>query len=71
MQANTTTVSSKRTFVLSPVRSLRVKEISEQDMNGLTVKQHRLMEDLHHTCQWGTGQRWGKYVCITYENDIY
>ena len=25
----------------------------------LRVNQNRLMRDLHHTCQWGTGHRWG------------
>jgi len=28
--------------------------------SALRVKQDRLMVDIHHTCQWGTGQRWGE-----------
>jgi hypothetical protein len=30
----------------------------------LKVNQGRLMEDIHHTCQWGTGERWGESVYL-------
>ncbi|KAE9961360.1 hypothetical protein BLS_002339 [Venturia inaequalis] len=33
--------------------------MSESDMNTLRVDESRLMADLHWTCQWGTGERWG------------
>lgn len=31
----------------------------KDDMTSLKVNQNRLMTDLHHTCQWGTGKRYG------------
>lgn len=34
--------------------------MSEADFKSLKVNQDRLMSDIHHTCQWGTGARWGK-----------
>ena len=34
--------------------------MSEADFALLKVKQDRLMSDIHHTCQWGKGERWGK-----------
>ncbi|TLD14816.1 hypothetical protein E2P81_ATG09997 [Venturia nashicola] len=33
--------------------------MSESDMSSLRVDESRLMADLHWTCQWGTGERWG------------
>lgn len=33
--------------------------MSEQDLASLKVNQNRLMEDIHYTCSWGTGERWG------------
>jgi hypothetical protein len=35
------------------------KPISSLDLNQIHVNQDRLMTDLHHTCQWGTGTTWG------------
>ena len=29
-------------------------------MPGLKINPDRLWEDLHYTCQWGTGERWGE-----------
>ncbi|KAB5523071.1 hypothetical protein GE09DRAFT_1258058 [Coniochaeta sp. 2T2.1] len=31
----------------------------------LRVSQHRLMGDLHHTCTWGTGKKWGPHATET------
>ncbi|KAK3368794.1 hypothetical protein B0H63DRAFT_497880 [Podospora didyma] len=33
--------------------------MDEQAFRCLKVNQTRLMKDLHYTCQWGTGKRWG------------
>ncbi|KAL1305183.1 hypothetical protein AAFC00_002104 [Neodothiora populina] len=33
--------------------------MSADDIAELRVKQDRLMQDIHHTCQWGKGQAWG------------
>lgn len=35
-------------------------EMSEQDIAALKVNQSRLMEDIHYTCSFGTGERWGE-----------
>ena len=24
----------------------------------------RLWDDIHYTCQWGKGERWGKWVIV-------
>ena len=37
-------------------------DLTEDLAAGLKVKQDRLMGDIHHTCQWGMGERWGEYV---------
>jgi len=36
--------------------------MDEDTLASLKVDKDRLMKDLHHTCQWGTGERWGEYV---------
>lgn len=36
--------------------------MNDEMLNDLKVNRARLMEDLHHTCQWGMGERWGEYV---------
>ncbi|TKA34683.1 hypothetical protein B0A49_13673, partial [Cryomyces minteri] len=33
--------------------------MSDADLGSLKVERERLMRDLHHTCQWGAGERWG------------
>ncbi|KAK3331712.1 N-carbamoyl-L-amino acid hydrolase [Cercophora scortea] len=37
----------------------RWKPIDDATLQTLKVNQTRLLSDLHHTCQWGTGQPWG------------
>ncbi|KAF2655273.1 amidase [Lophiostoma macrostomum CBS 122681] len=49
-----------RTFSVSTRWRLHTKEMNEELLGSLKVNQGRLMEDIHHTCQWGTGQRWGE-----------
>lgn len=34
-------------------------ELSERDIAGLKVDQNRLLDSIHHSCQWGPGERWG------------
>lgn len=36
--------------------------LKEDDFKTLKVDQQRLMSDIHHTCQWGTGKRWGRHA---------
>lgn len=33
-------------------------------LKDLKVNQSRLMEDIHYTCKWGAGERWGEYVSL-------
>lgn len=35
-------------------------EMRDDDVASLKVNQSRLMEDIHHTCSFGTGERWGE-----------
>ena len=35
---------------------------SSSPLSDLKVNQDRLWNDIHHTCQWGKGERWGEYV---------
>jgi hypothetical protein len=51
-----------RSFASSPKWQIRTKEMNDGHLKDLKVNQGRLMEDIHHTCQWGTGERWGEYV---------
>lgn len=38
--------------------------MSDEQLGSLRVDRARLMEELHHTCQWGEGKRWGRYVDV-------
>ncbi|KAF2190673.1 amidase [Zopfia rhizophila CBS 207.26] len=49
----------ERSFSASSRWQLHTKELTEELLGSLKVNQSRLMEDIHHTCQWGTGLRWG------------
>ncbi|KAH7136395.1 hypothetical protein EDB81DRAFT_802072 [Dactylonectria macrodidyma] len=39
--------------------NISTREMTSKDLQKLKVDQNRLMETLHHTCNWGTGARWG------------
>ncbi|KAF2405013.1 amidase [Trichodelitschia bisporula] len=39
--------------------------MTSQDLNSLKVSRDRLLTDLHYTCQWGTGKRWGENTTDT------
>lgn len=52
----------KRAFSGTRAWRLHTKEMDEEQLSSLKVDQKRLVEDLHYTCQWGTGERWGEYV---------
>ncbi len=44
----------------APFQAIRSWELDEFRLKQLKVNQTRLMQELHHTCQWGTGERWGR-----------
>lgn len=49
-----------RLFSSSISRSIAVAEMSDKDLSSLRVKRDRLMADIHSTCEWGKGERWGE-----------
>ena len=49
-----------RQFTATPYRSIAVAEMTDNDLKSLKVKKDRLMEDIHSTCEWGKGERWGE-----------
>jgi hypothetical protein len=49
-----------RQFSGSAYRSIAVAEMTDNDFKSLKVKQDRLMADIHSTCEWGKGERWGE-----------
>jgi hypothetical protein len=49
-----------RLFSNSARRSIAVAEMSDKDLGSLKIKQDRLMADIHSTCEWGKGERWGE-----------
>jgi hypothetical protein len=55
---------SRATFSTTPKWQIRTKEMTEAQFKDLKVNQKRLMEDIHYTCQWGTGERWGELVVL-------
>ncbi|KAG9840000.1 N-carbamoyl-L-amino acid hydrolase, partial [Aureobasidium melanogenum] len=52
-------VSGKRHFSSSLQWNKELKTMSEEEVSGLKVQEQRLMRDLHETCEWGKGERWG------------
>jgi len=58
-----TNAAARRSLSRSSQWQLHTKEMNEDMLRSLKVNRQRLMEDIHHTCKWGTGQRWGK--CAT------
>ncbi|CAI6264321.1 unnamed protein product [Periconia digitata] len=53
-------ITTQRAFSSSPACLLHTREMNEEQLSSLRVDQERLMRDLHYTCQWGTGERWGE-----------
>lgn len=44
---------------------LSASPLTVGDIEKLKVDKNRLMEDLHHTCSWGTGKKWGRHAIFT------
>lgn len=49
-----------RQFSATAYRSIAVAEMTDNDLKSLKVKKDRLMADIHSTCEWGKGERWGE-----------
>ncbi|KAF2858331.1 N-carbamoyl-L-amino acid hydrolase [Piedraia hortae CBS 480.64] len=50
---------SCRSFSVSSKPLIAISEMKETDLSSLRVNKQRLMQTLHHTCEWGKGERWG------------
>ena len=62
--AHVPSLSMRRSFSASIRLNLDTVDMRGDDFNRIqaAVNKDRLMGDLHHTCQWGTGDRWGTCV---------
>ncbi|KAE8150421.1 hypothetical protein BDV25DRAFT_111383 [Aspergillus avenaceus] len=52
-------IQLRRTFSGSSRRAMLTSQLSEAEVSALRAKKDRLARDLHHSCQWGYGIRWG------------
>lgn len=50
----------------APFRAPSTTSVNHAELGRLKVDQARLMKDIHHTCGWGTGKKWGRYGTISY-----
>ncbi|CAG8195233.1 unnamed protein product [Penicillium olsonii] len=48
-----------RTFSTFRIQSMLTSELSDVEVSSLRANKERLAKDLHHSCQWGYGIRWG------------
>lgn len=55
-------ITQRRSLSHTPKWQIRTKEMNNESLKDLKVDQARLMKDIHNTCQWGPGERWGEYV---------
>jgi len=53
-------IASPRTFSSTKVRDVRTTEMSESQFAEVKVNRQRLWRELHETCEWGKGERWGE-----------
>jgi len=49
-----------RSFSVSRKLAMLSTELSEAEVSALKANKERLVKDLHHSCQWGYGIRWGE-----------
>jgi len=57
---NSHAIRHGRQFSISANRHIAVAEMNDNDFKSLKVKKDRLMADIHSTCEWGKGERWGE-----------
>lgn len=53
-------LSPRRAFSVSSKQAMLSTELTEAQVSALRANKDRLAQDLHHTCQWGYGIRWGE-----------
>ncbi|KAL4778808.1 hypothetical protein BJX76DRAFT_122028 [Aspergillus varians] len=59
LPAQTPSSHLRRLFSVSLKRAMLSTELTEAQVSALRANKDRLAQDLHHTCQWGYGIRWG------------
>jgi hypothetical protein len=47
-------------FSTTVYRAMLTTELSEAEVSALRANKERLANDLHESCQWGSGIRWGE-----------
>ncbi|RJE23576.1 Beta-alanine synthase [Aspergillus sclerotialis] len=52
-------IAQYRPFSISWRQAMLSTELSEAEVSALRANKDRLARDLHHSCQWGYGIRWG------------
>lgn len=52
-------VWQRRTFRTSPCWDIKTTDLSEKELSSIKVNRERLWRELHGTCEWGKGERWG------------
>lgn len=51
---------SYRGFSTTISSRIRTIDMSQQDFKDVKIDRERLWSDLHTTCEWGKGERWGE-----------
>lgn len=48
--------------------TIKIRDISDGQIGEIAKKvdRERLWRDLHYTCQWGRGEKWGVYVMFLF-----
>ncbi|BCS13247.1 hypothetical protein ASPFODRAFT_146131 [Aspergillus luchuensis CBS 106.47] len=49
----------RRAFSVTTTHTMLSTELTEAEVSALRANKERLAKDLHHSCQWGYGIRWG------------
>lgn len=53
-------VRSSRSFATTSIRQVKIAELSKRQLADIKIDQDRLWAELHKTCEWGKGERWGE-----------
>jgi hypothetical protein len=49
-----------RSFSTTPRRGVKTTEMSDEELAAVKIDRERLWKDLHSTCEWGKGEKWGE-----------
>lgn len=60
LPARAQSLSPRRAFSISLKQDMLSTELTDAQVSALRANKDRLAQDLHHTCQWGYGIRWGE-----------